>query len=197
MGLIGLTRCQGYTPGSTVGRVVYHSMAAAAGAAVDVSTDILAAYQQQQQHSMAMWNLIMDGYDDDTELEAENDESTWEIKRRRVYQRKAYKTSGWWQELQDEDLSDHTSRAARRFRGDFRVPYCLFKELVAPVKKRDWFPTTKKDAVGRACEAVYGLLSLSADDLLCVWSVWWCLLKQPRVQLGCPTARAPFDFQKY
>ena len=43
---------------------------------------------------MAMWNLIMDGYDDDTELDAENDESTREMKRRRVYQRKDYKTSG-------------------------------------------------------------------------------------------------------
>ena len=61
--------------GSTVvGRVVYHSMAAAAGAAVDVSAVFavtLAAYQQQQQRSMAVWNLIMDGYDDDTELDAE------------------------------------------------------------------------------------------------------------------------------
>ena len=30
----------------------------------------------------------MDSYDDDTELDAENDESTREIRRRRVYQRK-------------------------------------------------------------------------------------------------------------
>ena len=125
--------------GSTVGRVVYHSMAAAAaGAAVDVSAVFamtLAAYQQQQQRSMAVWNLIMDGYDDDTELDAENDESTREIIRRRVYQRKDYKTSGWWQELQDEDLSGHTSRAAWRFRGDFRVPYYFFEELVVLVKQ--------------------------------------------------------------
>ena len=69
----------------------------------------------------------MDGYDGETELDAENDESTREIKRRRVYQRKDYNISGWWQELQDEDLSDHTNRAARRFRGDFRVPYCFFR----------------------------------------------------------------------
>ena len=154
MELIGLTRCQSYTPGSTVGRVVYHSMAAEAGAAVDVSAVFavtLAACQQQQQRSMAVWNLIMDGYDDDTELDAENDESTREIKRRRVYQRKDYKTSGWWQELQDEDLSDHTSRAARYFRDDFRVSYCFFEELVALVQQRDWFPTAKKDAVGSAC----------------------------------------------
>ena len=61
------------------------------------------------------------------------------------------KTPGWWQELHDEDLSDHTSRAARRFCGDFRVPYCFFEELVALVKQRDWFPTAKKDTVGRAC----------------------------------------------
>ena len=86
VGLVGLTRCQSYTPGSTVGRVVYHSMVAVAGAAVDVSAVVtLAAYkQQQQQRSMAVWNLIMDGYDDNTELDAENDEPTREIKRRRV-----------------------------------------------------------------------------------------------------------------
>ena len=83
--------------GSTVGRAVHHnSMASAAGNAVDVSAVFavtLVAYQQQQQRSMAVWNLIMDGYDDDTELDAENDESTREIKRRRVI--KDYKTSGW------------------------------------------------------------------------------------------------------
>ena len=109
----------------------------------------------------------MDGYDDDTELDAESDESTREIKRRRVYQRKDYETSGWWQEVQDEDLSDHTSRVAQRF----RVPYCFFEELVALVQPRDWFPTAKKDAVDCACEALCGLLSLSGDGLLCVGSV--------------------------
>ena len=42
----------------------------------------LAAYQQQQQQrSMAVGNLIMDDYDDDTELDAENDESSRGIKR--------------------------------------------------------------------------------------------------------------------
>ena len=124
---------------STVGRVVYHSMAAAAGAVIDVSAVsavTLAAYQQQQPRSMAVWNLIMDGYDDDTELDAENNESTRDIKRRRVYLRKDYKTSGWWQELQDEDLSDHTSGAVQRFRGDFRIPCCFFEELVALVKQK-------------------------------------------------------------
>ena len=55
---------------------------------------------------MAELNLIMDGYDDDPESDAENDESTREVKMRRVHQRKDYKTSGWWQDLQDGDLSD-------------------------------------------------------------------------------------------
>ena len=41
-----------------------------------------------------------------------------------------------WQELHDKDLSDHTSRDALRFRGDFRVPYCFFEELVALVKQK-------------------------------------------------------------
>ena len=133
--LVGLARCQSYTSGSTVGRLVYHSMAAAAGAAVDVSAVFavtLAAYQQQQQRSIAVWNLIMDGYDDDMELDAENDESKREIKRRRVYQRKDYKTSGWWQELQDDDRSDHTSRAARR--------HFIFKNVYSPSHTPSTFP---------------------------------------------------------
>ena len=132
MGLVGLARCQSYTLGSTVGRVVCNSMVATAGVT-------LAAYQQQQQQrSMAVWNLIiMDGYDDHTELDADNDESTREIERRRDYQRKDYKTSGWWQGLQDEHLSDHTSRAARIFRAAtfaYRT-CCFFEELVALKKK--------------------------------------------------------------
>ena len=116
-------------------------MAVAAGAAVDVSTVfavILAAYQQQQQRSMAAWNLIMTA----TMTIRSWTRRTISPRRRSkgavsIYQRKDFKASGWWQELQDEDLSDHTSRAARRFRGDFRVPYCFFEELVALVKQRE------------------------------------------------------------
>ena len=96
----------------------------------------------------------MVSYADDTELDEENDESTREIKTRRVYERKDYKKPGWWQELQQEELSGHTSRVAQRFRGDFRVPYSFFTKLVELVKERDWFPNATKDAVGRTCISV-------------------------------------------
>ena len=68
-----------------------------------------------------------------------------------MYQRKEYKKSGWWQELQQKELSDHTSRAAKRFRLDLRVPYAFFLNLVELVRARDWFPTRSKDAVDREC----------------------------------------------
>ena len=157
MGLVGLARCQSYTAGSTVGRAVYHSMAAAACAAVDVPAVFavtLAAYQQQQQRSMAVWNLIMDGYDDDTELDAENDESTTEIKRRRVYQRKYYKIFGWWQELQDEDVFDR-----------------FLEECEACIYHRVFVQPQGFNVRHGACQAVCDLLSLSTDGLLCVGSV--------------------------
>ena len=35
-----------------------------------------------------------------------------------------------------KDLSDHISRSARCFRGDIRVPYCFFEELVALAKQK-------------------------------------------------------------
>ena len=44
-----------------------------------------------------------------------------------------------------------STRAFKRFRGSFRVPYPFFVELVERVKQRDWFPTGQEDAVGRPC----------------------------------------------
>ena len=61
--------------------------------------------------------------------------------------------SGWWQELEElkeTGLTDHTTREARRFRENFRVPYPFFVHMVELVKDRDWFPTAQWDAVGRA-----------------------------------------------
>ena len=150
---MGLAHCQSLTPGSLIGRAVYHRMDAEAAAGDRARQHrrsdalfavTLAAFQQQQQRCLAAWDQIMATYDDDTELDAENGESAREIKRRRVYERKDYKKSGWWQELQEEALSDHTSRAAQRFRRDFCVPYAFFKELVELVKERDWFPTAAR-----------------------------------------------------
>ena len=84
---------------------------------------------------MAVWNLIIDGCDNDTELETENDESTREIKRRRVYQRKDYKTSYIWffvaRSTGRRPVGPHTSRAARR--------HFIFKNVDAfniPIKKK-------------------------------------------------------------
>lgn len=136
--------------------MVHHPMAAPRRGGVRASAAVfavaLAAHQQQQQRSMAAWDLVMASYDDDDEeLDEQQDESTRVIKRRRVYERRDYKTSGWWVQLEElrETAGDHTSRAARRFRTNFRVPYPFFLALVDLVKTKDWFPTGKRDAVGR------------------------------------------------
>ena len=55
------------------------------------------------------------------------------------------------------------STAAKRFRGDFRVPYPFFKKLVELVKERDWFPTAATDAVGRPCIPVELKVSKQRD----------------------------------
>ena len=113
----------------------------------------LAAFQQQQQQrTVAAWDAVMADYDDeDEELGEEGDESRRVFKRRRVYLRGEYKKSEWWVQLEElkATASDHTSRAARRFRQNFRVPYPFFLALVDLVMARDWFPTGKKDASGR------------------------------------------------
>ena len=93
----------------------------------------------------------MNDYDDDLELKAEEDQGSREIKRRRVYERKDWRKSGWWLQLQEEGLMESSTRAFKRFRGSFRVPYPFFVELVELVKQRDWFPTGQEDAVGRPC----------------------------------------------
>lgn len=111
----------------------------------------VAAYQQLQR-SVAVWDLVLEDFEDDLELDAEDDEATREVKRRRVYPRKDYTKSGWWQELmelRETGETDHTSREARRFRQNFRVPYPFFLHLVELVRDRDWFPTAEKDGIGR------------------------------------------------
>ena len=77
------------------------------------------------------------------------------------------KKSGWWQELQQEDLSDHTGTAAKRFRGDFRVPYSFFEKLMELVKERDSFPIAATDAVGHLCIPVELKVS-KQRDVCCV-----------------------------
>eukprot|EP00904_Undaria_pinnatifida_P003324 jgi/Undpi1/12993/HiC_scaffold_7.g02657.m1 len=125
-------------------------------AGVDVSAvfaTTLAAFHLQQQRSVATWDLILQDYEDELEPDTEDDEMSRAVKRRRVHPRKDYTKSGWWQELEElqgTGLTDHTTREARRFRQNFRVPYPFFVHLVELVKDRDWFPTGEKDATGRA-----------------------------------------------
>ncbi|CAM9724983.1 unnamed protein product, partial [Ectocarpus sp. 4 AP-2014] len=117
-----------------------------------IATTLAAFHQQQQQRSVAAWNLIMDDYEDDLELDPEDDGASRAVKRRRVYPRKDYTQSGWWQELaelKETGETDHTTREARRFRQNFRVPYPFFVNLVQLVRDRDWFPTAESDATGR------------------------------------------------
>ena len=151
--LLGLARGQTYIQSSSAS-VVDGPMSSSEADAINVPAVfavVLTAYQQQQQRSLAAWSLIMNDYDDDLELEAEEDQGPREIKRRRVNERKDWRKSGWWLQLQDEGLMEPSTRTFKRFRGSFRVPYPFFVELVELVKQRDWFPTGQQDAVGRPC----------------------------------------------
>ena len=151
--LVGLARCQSYAPGSTVGRVVYHSMAAAAGAAVDVSAVTLAAYQQQQQRSMAVWYLIMDGYDDDTEIDAENMSPRGRSKGAVSISAKTIKYLVGGRSYRTKTVFDR-----------------FLEECEAYIYHRVFVQPQGFNVRHGACEAVCGLLSLSADGLLCVGS---------------------------
>ena len=151
--LLGLARGQTYIQSSSAS-VVDGPMSSSEAGAINVPAVfavVLTAYQQQQQRSLAAWSLIMNDYDDDLELKAQEDQGPREIKRRRVYERKDWRKSGWWLQLQEEGLMEPSTRAFKRFRGSFRVPYPFFVELVELVKQRDWFPTGQEDAVGRPC----------------------------------------------
>ncbi|CAN0168953.1 unnamed protein product, partial [Pylaiella littoralis] len=90
-----------------------------------------------------------------SDAEAEPDEEPRREKRGRRKRRKNdTSTCAWAQVLEDEDLKDPTSIAAKKFREDFRVPYPFFLRLVELVKKKDWFATAQRDAYGRRCHPV-------------------------------------------
>ena len=63
----------------------------------------------------------MDTNENDSELDFEDDQSVRELKkRRRVSERKDYKKSGWWQELQQEKTYRTTrARPPNGFAGTF------------------------------------------------------------------------------
>ncbi|CAB1104922.1 unnamed protein product [Ectocarpus sp. CCAP 1310/34] len=158
LGLLGVARlgCALVLP---AGRVVHRQMAETAteSGGIDVpaafaTTAVATASLQQLQRSVAVWDVIMEDFEDDLELDTEDDEASREVKRRRVYVRKDYTKSGWWQELmelRETGETDHTTREARRFRNNFRVPYPFFVHLVGLVRDRDWFPTGESDVTGR------------------------------------------------
>ena len=63
-------------------------------------------------------------------------------------ERKDWQTSAWWIQLQEPDLHDYTTDAAKVFRGRFRVPHSFFLELVKLAKEKKWFSRGQVDAAG-------------------------------------------------
>ena len=63
-----------------------------------------------------------------------------------MYERKDWRVSGWALELQELAVEGLTpsSRSARRFRKDFRIPYPFFLELVAHVKEKGGFQLRRR-----------------------------------------------------
>ena len=99
LGLLGIARGLGCALVLPAGRVVHHQMAETARKNGDIDmpavfATLLAAFHQQQQRSVAAWDLIMEDFEDDLELDTEDDEAARVVKRRRVYPRKDYTKSG-------------------------------------------------------------------------------------------------------
>lgn len=91
--------------------------------------------------------------DDDASPDAELDDSDEEQLPRVKLARKKHKkrdveTCAWAQLLRDEDLKDSTTKTAKQFRQDFRIPYPFSLRLVELVKTKDWFATAQYDAFG-------------------------------------------------
>ena len=66
-------------------------------------------------------------------------------------QRIDYLAKAWMRLLRDkrEELPDPCSRAARRFRLDFRLPYPVFLQLVQAAQQHRWLYTADHDAARR------------------------------------------------
>ena len=69
--------------------------------------------------TMAQWEVVLGAFDDDEDTENEDDVAPGEKRSRRVRERKDWRTSGWWIQLQDTDLLDYTTDAAKSFAGAF------------------------------------------------------------------------------
>ena len=100
--------------------------------------------------TMAQWAVVLGAFDDDEDTENEDDVAPGEKRSRRVRERKDWRTSGWWIQLQDTDILDYTTDdAAKVFRGRFRVSHPFFVELVKLAKEKKWFSRGQVDAAGR------------------------------------------------
>ena len=106
--------------------------------------------QQSRQHrTMAQWEAVLNAFDDAFEWEDNGEDGPPGKRSRRVKERVDWKTSAWWRQLQDADLLDHTSNAAKVFRSRFRVPHPFFLALVKLASEKRWFSGGETDAVGR------------------------------------------------
>ena len=114
----------------------------------------VAALQQVQQQSrtrtLAQWEVALRSVDDAFEWEDNGDQDGPLVKRtRRVFARTNWKESAWWRQLQEPDLLDHTTDAAKVFRTRFRVPHAFFLKLVELAREKRWFSQGDRDAAGK------------------------------------------------
>ena len=96
----------------------------------------------------AQWAVVLGAFDDDEDC-TENEAAPGEKRSRRVRERKDWRTSAWWIQLQEPDLHDYTTDAAKVFRGRFRIPHPFFLELVKLAKEKQSFSQGQVDAAGR------------------------------------------------
>lgn len=107
--------------------------------------------RQTRVRSMAQWAVVLEELDAATiwPEEEDSDDGPQAKRTRRVKERKVWKESAWWKQLQEEELLDHMSEAAKVFRERFRVPYPFFLRLVELSREKQWFSTGGEDARGR------------------------------------------------
>lgn len=106
---------------------------------------------------LAVLLAIMDEFDDDEDdlFTAQSEMTPPQAKRsRKQRRRRDVKTCAWAQLLEDPELNDPESMAAKEFRQDFRLPYPFFLRLVELVKTKRWFSTGESDCAGRAAHPV-------------------------------------------
>ena len=123
----------------------------AADQALSLAALLYAAEEEKSRirRTMAQWAVVLGGLCDDEDAENEDDPAPVPKRSRRVRERNNWRSSAWWIQLQDPDLQDYTTNAAKVFRGRFRVPYPFFEELVKLAREKHWFSRGQVDASGR------------------------------------------------